>query len=301
MKNGLKDACALLFFSSIRWAEGSLPVKKLYSLLKLFTLTRATLNTILKNPRPCVPLPDCLNTAWTAQAARQKRAEGYLNQYIQYFQERLVEPKWRERCRIIGLDRLQQARESGHPVVLAFCHFGPFFLLRIWLRAAGIPAIIVAGGKSESRSRLMQRLAGFALLAEVPTVFHLDQLRDATGFLAAGNPLLIAIDDPAGKQMELPFCEGWSFRFATGAVRLAIRHQAELIPCSIIDEGRWHFRIELGSPVPREFLTAGSDWSRAGKHLLDEMIPHLQAHPEQCGRNLIICLKKNSAGAPPQI
>jgi hypothetical protein len=87
---------------------------------------------------------------------------------------------------------------------------------------------------------------------------------------------------------------------ATGAVRLALRHQAELIPCSILDEGRWHFRIELGRPVPREFLTAGSGWSRAGKHLLDEMMPHFQAHPEQCGGNLIVCLRKNPPGAPLQ-
>jgi lauroyl/myristoyl acyltransferase len=225
---------------------------------------------------------------------------GYLNQFVQYFQDRLSGAKWREHCRITGLDRLRQARENGRPVVLAFCHFGPITLLRIWLRAAGIPAIIVAGGKSETRSRLMKRLAGFALLAEVPTVFHLDQLRDATGFMASGNPLLIAIDGPAGKQMELPFCEGWTFRMATGAVRLAIHHQAELIPCSIIDEGRWHFRIELGRPVPREFLNAESDWSRAGKHLLDEMIPHLRSHPEQFGRDLMVCLKKKSGGASAQ-
>jgi lauroyl/myristoyl acyltransferase len=301
MKNGFKDAGALLFFSSIRRAERHLPANFFYSLLKVFALTRAALNTAFKNPRPCAPLPDCLHTVWTARTARIKRMNGYVNHFVQYFQDRLAGAKWSGRCRVTGLDRLQQARASGRPVVLAFCHFGPFFLLRIWLRAAGIPAIIVAGGKSESRSKLMQRLAGFTLFAEVPTVFHLDQLRKAAGFLAAGNPLLIAIDDPAGKQMELPFCEGWTFRMATGAVRLAIRHQAELIPCSIIDEGRWHFHIELGRPVPREFLTAESDWSRAGKHLLDEMIPHFQAHPEQCGRNLIICLKKNSASAASQV
>jgi hypothetical protein len=300
MKNGLKDACALLFFSGIRRTEGSLPVKKLYSLLKLFTLARATLNTVFKNPRPCVPLPDCLNTSWTAQAARHKRAEGYLNQYIQYFQERLAETKWRERCRITGFDHLQQARQSGRPVVLAFCHFGPFFLLRTWLRAAGIPAASLVGGKSENRSKLMQRADRFAPFAEIPTAFSLERLKAAAKFLTAGNTLLIAMDDPAGKQMDLPFGTGWTFRMATGAVRLAIRHQAELIPCCIIDEGRWHFRIELGRPVPRKFLTAESEWRHAGKHLLDEMIPHFQAHPKQCGRNLILCLKQNSSAPPPQ-
>ena len=40
----------------------------------------------------------------------------------------------------------------------------------------------------------------------------------------------------------------------TGAVRLAIRQQAELVPATLVDEGGWHFRLELGRPVPKEFL-----------------------------------------------
>jgi lauroyl/myristoyl acyltransferase len=301
MKNRLKDTGALFFVSIIRRAERNWPVKKIYPPLKMFALARAALNTAFKNPRPCVPLPDCLKSVWTLRASRQKRMNGYLNLFVQYFQDRLADAKWKKHCRILGFEHLQLARQNGRPVVLAFCHFGPFFLLRSWLRAAEIPAAVMVGGKSESRAKLMRRLAEFAPFPEIPTVFHPDRLREATGFLAAGNPLLIAMDDPAGKQMDVPFCEGWTFRMATGAVRLAIRHQAELIPCSIIDEGRWHFRIELGRPVPREFLTAKSDWSRAGKHLLDEMLPHFQAHPEQCGRNLIICLKKNSSVASSRI
>ena len=82
----------------------------------------------------------------------------------------------------------------------------------------------------------------------------------------------MAIDAPTGKQMIVPFCDGWDFQMATGAIRFAIRHQAELIPCSIIDEGSWHYRITLGRPVPREHLTPEADWSRAGKRLLGEML-----------------------------
>jgi hypothetical protein len=82
---------------------------------------------------------------------------------------------------------------------------------------------------------------------------------------------------------------------ATGAIRLAIRHHAELIPCTIIEEGPWRFRIEAGKPVPKEFLTAESEWPRAGTHLLAAMLPHFQAHPEQCTSNLIARLSSSAA------
>ncbi len=295
MKNGLKNICALLFFFILRRVERNVPVERIYSLLKPCLLARAALNTTFKNPRPGVPLPEGLDMVWTREVARQRRMSRYLNQCVQYFQERLAEARWRNHCRITGLDRLQAARQNGRPVVLAFCHFGPFFLLRTWLRAAGVPVATLLAGKAADRPELMQRADRFAPFRKVPTVFYRNELRAVTEFLALGNPLLIALDDPAGKQMDLPFCEGWNFRMAAGAVRLAIRHQAELIPCSIIDEGCWHFRIELGRPVPREFLTMDSGWNRAGKHLLDEMLPLFHAHPKQCGKNLVRRLQKNSS------
>jgi len=275
------------------------PPRKLYACLKPFASARAILNTAFKSIPPRVPLPDCFHAAGTARAARQLRVNGYLNQCLRYFPERLAEEKWMDGCQIKGLERLRALRQNGRPVVLAFCHFGPFFLLRTWLRAAGIPAAILMGGKPEDRSKLTQRFYQFVPFPEVPTVFYLDQLRDAAEFLAAGNPLLIAVDDDAGKQMALPFGEGWTFRMATGAVRLAVRQQAELIPCTIIDEGRWRFRIELGRPVPRELLTAESDWTLAGRHLLDELSPHFKAYPEQCARTFIQCLQKNHSIPSP--
>jgi lauroyl/myristoyl acyltransferase len=215
--------------------------------------------------------------------------KGYLNQILEYLPERLAEPKWMSGCRIAGLDRLRQARQNGRPVVLAFRHFGPYFLLRPWLRAAGFPVAVLVGGKPEDRSRLRRREDRVSPFPGVPTVFHLDQLRAADKFLAAGNSLLVAIDYVAGKQMDVPAGDGRTFRMATGAMRLAIRHRAELIPCSIIDEGRWRFQIELGRPVPAECLATETDMVPAGKHLLNELLPHFRNHSGQCSNQLIRC------------
>ena len=293
MNNWFKETCGLRFFPIIRGAERRLAVPNLYRILRPHASVRAAFRGI----PPSVPLPACLGAEQSVRAIRQWRGHGYMNHLLDYFPERLAETKWMDRCHMTGLDRLQQARRDGRPVVLAFCHFGPFYLLRSWLRAAGFPVAAMVNGKAESRSRLRRREDQVSPLPGIPIAFHLDQLRAADEFLAAGNSLLVAIDEVAGKQINVPVCEGWSFQMATGAIRLAIRHRAELIPCSIVDEGRWHFHLELGRPVPEKFLAARADWVRAGKHLLDEQLPRFRSHPRQCLNQLI----KRFQPAPPRV
>ena len=292
MENWFKDTRRLWSFFTIRWMERRLSVGSLYWILRPHAFVRA----VLRGIPAAVPLPACLDAAKSVRAVRQWRMKGYLNRVLEYFPERLAEPKWMSRCRIVGLEHVHSARQNGRPVVLAFSHFGAYRMSRFWLRAAGVPAATLLGGKAEDRAtwkrleveRLEDRLSPFP---EIPTTFHLDQLRETNEFLAAGNALLIAIDNDLGKQMNVPVCEGWTFQMAAGAVRLAIRHRAELIPCVVIDEGRWRFRIELGQPVPAEYLNAEADWVHAGKHLLDEMVPHFQNHPKQCSNLLIKCFQ----------
>jgi hypothetical protein len=101
-------------------------------------------------------------------------------------------------------------------------------------------------------------------------------------FLADGNVLIIAMDKPTGRQVEIPVDGTMRFQMATGAARLAARHGARLFPCNIIDEGRWRFRVVLGRPVPEEFLAGPPDLPAVASHVLGEMLPVFRAHPEQC-------------------
>jgi lauroyl/myristoyl acyltransferase len=208
------------------------------------------------------------------------------------------EVKWMSRCRIEGLDSVLRARQNGRPVVLAFLHSSAYRLSRFWLRAAGIPAANLVIGKAETRTRWDRLQDGFSPFPEIPIAFYLDQLREASEFLAAGNALLVAIDAGAVKRVDLPVGEGWTFQMAAGAVRLAIRHRAELIPLVLIDEGHWHYHIKLGRPVSPEYLTAEADWAQAGKHLLDEMLPHFRQHPEQFSK--LMAVKFQPPSSPPR-
>ena len=283
MAHRFKDTCGLWLFPAVRRAERRLPVQGLYRILKPYALVRAGLRGIPAS----VPLPACLGAAKAVPAVRHWRVSAYLNQILEYFPERLAEPKWTECCRIAGLDHLRQAQQSRRPVVLAFCHFGPFFLLRTWLRAAGFPIAALVGGKRASRSRLRRQEDRVSLFAEIPTAFHMDQLRAAYEFLDAGHALMVAIDTVTSRRLSVPAGGGWTFHMATGALRLAIRHGAELIPFSIVDGGRWRFQIELGRPVPAEYLVSEDNLVPAGKHLLDELLPHFRNHPENCSNQLI--------------
>jgi len=80
--------------------------------------------------------------------------------------------------------------------------------------------------------------------------------------------------------------ERWQFGMASGAIRLAMRNSAELIPGSIAEVGAWRFQIHLGPPVPASMLASG-DPIPVGKHLLDAMLPVLRQHPEQCTERLV--------------
>jgi lauroyl/myristoyl acyltransferase len=218
---------------------------------------------------------------------------------LQSFPEQLPSAKWSGCCRIVGVEPLHKARCGIRPVVLAFCHFGAYDLLGFWLHASGFPVATLVGAASTSPSAFRRLKGRISHFAANPVMFFMDQLPQACEFLAAGDTLLIAIDSHSGKQMSVPFRDGWAFQMATGAIRLAMRYQAELIPCCIIDEGGWQFRVELGRPVPREYLTVGTDGLSAGKHLLEEMSVHFQACPEQCSPGLFQRFRRLSGEPAP--
>ncbi|MFZ0827695.1 MAG: hypothetical protein WAO02_09760 [Verrucomicrobiia bacterium] len=287
LERSFKDRRKLWFFFNVRWLERRLSVSSLHWILGAHAFVRAALT----RNHVAMPLPACFGASMPGRAIRESRMQDSLNKLLEYFPERLSEPKWMNRCRIEGLDPVLRARQEGRPVVLAFSHFSAFRLCRFWLRAAGIPAATLIVGKAENRANLELLEDRFTPFPEIPTSFYQDQLHAVNGFLAGGNALLIAVDSAAGKQMNVPVCEGWSFQMATGAVRLAIRHQAELISCAVIDEGRWRFQMKLGRPVPAACLAAKVDWIHAGKHLFNEMLPDFRNHSEQCSHQLIKCFQ----------
>lgn len=279
-KSAYKDWVGRRSFSTLRRMERTLSPDALFSFLQPFFFARATLNCAFRNRGFSTTRPDFLQVSDTRRAERQQRMDTYSSRLLESFNDRFAEEKWLQRCRIEGLDPLLSARSEGRPVILAVYHFGPFPLLKYWLRARGIPASSLLGGKSESRSPFDCPRRQFCLFPEIPLRFHVDQLRAVDEFLAAGNVLITTLDGLVGRRMDVPFCDGWTFQMATAAARFAIRRQADLMTCSIVDEGRWRFLTKLGRPVPRELLAEKNHWLPAAEYMVQEMMPVLRAYPE---------------------
>jgi hypothetical protein len=270
-------------FAAIRRLERALSPDAFYQLIALsFRARRAD-----KRPFPPLPLPACLqHEGQQFISVREKRRRDYFNRVLEFLPDQLSSPKWRDRVEFEGLDHLASARKNKKPVVLAFCHFGPFFLLRPWLRASGFPTAALSRGSAENHPPWKRLRDAVSPFPEIPMNFYQDQLRELVEFLESGHPLLIALDVELGKQLQVPFDDQHHLRVASGPLRLAIRHHAELIPCIITDRGGWRFRIKLGPPVPSEFLRAGQE-AQAVKKWAQALLPELRAHPEQCVQRVL--------------
>jgi hypothetical protein len=283
----LKNLLGPLLMEVFRGMERLLPVRVLRWLLHPYAFARA----LFGSWPPDRPWPACLGAEATVRTGWRNLTRHHLDRVLKFLPDRLSSPRWKSRCRVIGLERLCEARRAGRPVLLAFFHFGPFTLMGTWLRAQGIPATTLILGTARARSRADRRKDRYTPHPTVPGVLYRDQLREAVRVFSSGGTLLVAIDFPTGGQVEVPIAGGWTFRMATGAIRLAARHGAELIPCHIIQAGPWRFRIELGQPVPREQLAGEPDLVAVGKHLIAESLPHWRLHPRQCHPYLLECFQ----------
>ena len=128
----MKIRLSWLRYTVVRLLERQLSVPALYRLLRPVAIVHAAFPLFRRNPPPS--LPECLAGGQSSGAERAGRSAAYLNRTLQYFPEQLSTAKWKGRCQFVGLGPLQEARRRGRPVVLAFCHLGPCFLLAHWLR-----------------------------------------------------------------------------------------------------------------------------------------------------------------------
>jgi lauroyl/myristoyl acyltransferase len=85
--------------------------------------------------------------------------------------DRFMTPAWRSRFMVTGLDDLQACHAAGKPVVLAVIHAQPLNLLRLFLRANGLPVatLTFAQGVTGKRRLINAALDRSSSLAGVAT------------------------------------------------------------------------------------------------------------------------------------
>jgi lauroyl/myristoyl acyltransferase len=192
------------------------------------------------------------------------------------------------------MEQFEEIRSDGRPVVVVVLHFGPLAVLRFWMRARGIPVAALMWRNSERRPlyrRYLDRICDEAgRLPGLPHVFSLDQLKEAIQFLQPRRVVIVAAEG-VGARHVLVKGDDYCFRMATGALRLAARAYASVMPCSIRADRLLGFTIHFGEPIPTAWISDKREYLTACHHLWHEFLPLLRDQPEQSGYELLGCFQ----------
>jgi lauroyl/myristoyl acyltransferase len=211
----------------------------------------------------------------------RRRTELNLVRFLWMIPDRLKEARWQRRCRCTGRKQFEQLCVQDRPVILAVLHFGPLLVLRYWLRAHGWAAAFLSD-LLLSCGDYVQRLSDQATgLGAIPHTFDVKRLKPVYQFLRPSRILIIAVDGAHGRHCEVA-ADDWSLRMAPGALRLAARTNAIMVPCLVGAERPLRLSIHFGDPVPDDWVADPTRHPAACVHLLREFLPLLRAQPEQC-------------------
>ena len=208
--------------------------------------------------------------------------------------DRLCSARWADRCRRAGFETLEQEVARSRPVVLALLHFGLQPLLVHWLRALGMPAAGLRERRSAERPlhlRYIDRLTARPDACDLPIVFDLTELRGMLAHLRAGRIVAVAVEGRHVRHIRLDG-DGFTFRMASGPLRIAAASGAVVIPCLLAAGPRMSFIAHFGEPVPRELVADPEQHHAACDHLLRELLAVVRRYPGQSHSVLIRNLER---------
>ena len=155
----MQERCILVACRCMRAIERLLPVGALWIMCWPMAAIRAACQMMAGAPTishfdwiPASLRPRTDRFGAVAQLWRE-RTRLILVRLMCLWPDRLTLGRWKDRCRCVGLERLERNHAVGRPVILATLHFGPIILLVHWLRARGLPAAGLREGRSRGRPR----------------------------------------------------------------------------------------------------------------------------------------------------
>lgn len=182
---------------------------------------------------------------------------------------------------LTGLEYIRAARAAGRGVVMASAHYAnPEFAVQ-GLRAAGIEVFgLVEPLQPPQLNDLMWNLRNVHGHHYEPVSFG--GVKRAMEWLRRGGVVAILVDrDIQRRGADIEFC-GAKARFPTGAVDLALRTNAVLLPGWVRRESAFKVRADIGPPL--ELLrtgNAGEDLRLNTARLLALFEQHLKRDPGQ--------------------
>lgn len=179
-----------------------------------------------------------------------------------------------------GLHHLQKALAEGRGAVLASAHFGnPEIAVQALALGVRVLALIEPL-EPPQLLRLTQRLRSAHGHIHLPANFS--GVKEALRYLRSGGTVAILFDrDIQRRGVPMPFC-GRPTPMPTGAVVLALRTGADLIPSFVHREPGFRYHAYMGPPLP--LVRTGDeqeDLRLNSANLLARFEEHLRSDPGQ--------------------
>lgn len=190
--------------------------------------------------------------------------------YVDLFLMPHLSPEWlAERLEITNLPSFLHACAQGKGVIIATAHLGNFDLLVQVTKTLNVPtAVLVERLAPEALHQTVVRLRGAHCIRLIPA--GPGGLREAVRILRSGGVIAIGADrDLQGKGEPLTFF-GVPARMPVGAVELARRTGAALVPAFGLRLSGRRYRITIEPPIVPD---AGT--------LIGVMERYIREHPEQ--------------------
>lgn len=227
------------------------------------------------------------------KALFRHRVRLHMARILCFVPDRLASDRWRPRCRWEGMEHLRGALAAKQPVILVFAHFGPLLIARYWFRSVGIPVATLIGGSTSGRSWFQKRKDSLAPLPETPNVFSLGELQGAGRFLKRGGVLMMAVDMPASRAVQLEMGEA-RIQSASGAFHLAGMTGALLVPLAISAGNVFRYEIGLGPPIELSEAPQDSRPAVALTEIWEFFGAAVARTPAQSGTSLLDCCTPTS-------
>ncbi|MHB8515293.1 MAG: lysophospholipid acyltransferase family protein [Dehalococcoidia bacterium] len=180
-----------------------------------------------------------------------------------------------------GLEYVREAQAAGRGVVLASAHYAnPEFAVQ-GLAAAGIKVFaLVEPLRPPELSRLMRSLR--TVHGHQYEEVSFGAIKKAIAWLRGGGVVAILVDRDIQKRgVEIAFC-GYPAKFPTGAVDLAMRTGAVLLPGWVRRTGGFKVEAIIGPPLPLVLTGRADEDLRANTaRLLALFEQHLKRDPGQ--------------------
>jgi lauroyl/myristoyl acyltransferase len=187
--------------------------------------------------------------------------------------------RWTSRISVDGLDRLD-ALGDQRPIIVMTLHTGGMIVLGGWLmlRGLGIGSVIIdrerwlspEGVKARSDPRWQK-------YADRSSAFLAGDARQMVRHMQPGKAFVLQADHLLGRTADATW-PGGKMKMAVGGLRIARMTGAVVIPIVVMDDGRWRYRIHIGTALSDELVQGGDD-DAAASEIARQLMPIVEKRP----------------------